>query len=306
MSGSTDLVRNVAITGHGSTGKTTLLEHLLFAGGAIAKPETIDSGKTVSDYQDEEIQRKISVHASLSHVSWKDRKINFLDTPGSSDFVGDVILAFRSCELALVLLDGRSGVQIETIKSWRSLDARGLPRAVFVSRLDEERSDYTRSLADVKEKFKASPVPLTIPMGQGSSFKGVIDVLARKAYLLPASHDQKESAADIPAEFHDEAEAARAALAEAAAEGDDALMEASRTRRSSGASRRAWRPTRSYRPSPARASRIPVRPPSWTSWRTSPPRPSCGPPSGPQGGIRRSSSPWILTSPSRPWSSRHR
>jgi elongation factor G len=225
MSGSTDLVRNVAITGHGSTGKTTLLEHLLFAGGAIAKPETIDSGKTVSDYQDEEIQRKISVHASLSHVSWKDRKINFLDTPGSSDFVGDVILAFRSCELALVLLDGRSGVQIETIKSWRSLDARGLPRAVFVSRLDEERSDYTRSLADVKEKFKASPVPLTIPMGQGSSFKGVIDVLARKAYLLPASHDQKESAADIPAEFHDEAEAARAALAEAAAEGDDALME---------------------------------------------------------------------------------
>jgi elongation factor G len=225
MSLSTDLVRNVAIAGHGSTGKTTLLEHILFTGDAIPRPETIDSGKTVSDYQDEEIQRKISIHATLSHISWREKKINFIDTPGSSDFVGEVILAFRSCELALVLLDGRSGVQIETIKSWRNLSAREKPRIIFVSRLDEERSDYGKSLDDVKDKFKVTPVAITIPMGDGTGFKGVIDVLSRKAYALPASHDQKETASEIPPEYKDRAEEARLALAEAAAEGDDALME---------------------------------------------------------------------------------
>jgi elongation factor G len=225
MSLSTDLVRNVAITGHGSTGKTTLLEHILFTGDAIPRPETIESGKTVSDYQDEEIQRKISIHATLSHISLHEKKINFIDTPGSSDFIGEVILAFRSCELAVVLLDGRSGVQIETIKSWRNLSTSEKPRVVFVSRLDEERSDYAKSLDDVKEKFKVSPVAITIPMGEGASFKGVIDVLSRKAYSLPASHDQKETASEIPAEFKEKADEARLALAEAAAEGDDALME---------------------------------------------------------------------------------
>jgi elongation factor G len=225
MSLSTDLVRNVAITGHGSTGKTTLLEHLLFSAGAIARPETIDSGKTVSDYQEEEIQRKISVHSTLSHATWLDKKINFFDTPGSSDFVGDVILAFRSCEMALVLLDGRAGVQIETIKNWRALDARGKPRCVFVNRMDEDRAGFDSAIADVKEKFKVVAVPLSIPMGSGPGFKGVIDVLSLKAYAMPATHEQKEQAMEIPAEFKEAVDAARGSLCEAAAEGDDALME---------------------------------------------------------------------------------
>src|SRR5512142_44421 len=135
MANSTDLIRNVAIAGHGGTGKTTLLEHLLFQGGAISKPETVDSGKTVSDYGEDEIARKISIHASLSHASVKGVKVNFLDTPGSSDFVGDVILAFRSCESALLLIDAKTGVQIETIKLWRNLEGRKKPRMVFASRL---------------------------------------------------------------------------------------------------------------------------------------------------------------------------
>jgi elongation factor G len=225
MGQGTDLIRNVAIAGHGSTGKTTLLEHLLFAGGAISKPETIESGKTVSDYQDEEIEHKISIHASLSHVSWRDRKINFIDTPGSSDFVGDVILAFRACESALLLVDGRSGIQIETIKLWRNLSATDKPHMIFVSRLDEDRSSYSRSLGDTKEKFKVNPVAISIPMGEGLGYKGVIDVLEQKAYLIPASHDQKEAASAIPAEFADAVLEARNALCEAAAEGDDELMD---------------------------------------------------------------------------------
>ncbi|MFH2113613.1 MAG: GTP-binding protein, partial [Spirochaetota bacterium] len=225
MAYTSDLIRNVALAGHGSTGKTTLVEHLLFSVGAISKPELLESGKTVSDYYDEEIERKISVHTALTHAEWDNKKINILDTPGSSDFVGDVILALRSSESTLVILDGRSGVQIETIKAWRSLDLRKKPRMVFVNKLDEERASYANSVADTHDKFKANTVPITIPMGDGAGFKGVIDVLNQKAYPVPASHDTKETAVAIPAEFKTAVDEARAALAEAAADGDDELME---------------------------------------------------------------------------------
>lgn len=225
MAFATDRIRNVAIAGHGSTGKTTLLEHILFQCGAITKPETIESGKTVSDYGEDEIARRISVHATLTHVSAGDTKINFIDTPGSSDFVGEVILAFRACETALLLVDGKSGVQIETIKLWRNLESHGKPRVVFVTRLDEDRASFTNSLEDIKAKFKVDAVPVTIPMGEGAALAGVVDVLQRKAYRKPASHDQKEVASEIPADMADAVAAARARIFEAAAEGDDELME---------------------------------------------------------------------------------
>jgi elongation factor G len=225
MAYSTDLIRNVAIAGHGGTGKTSLLEHLLFQGGAISKPETIESGKTVSDYGEDEIARKISVRASLAHLSYKDAKLNFIDTPGSSDFVGEVVLAFRSCESTLLLVDGRTGVQIETIKLWRSLEARAKPRMIFVSRLDEERSSFATALEDVKGKFKVAPVAITIPIGEAGGVQGVVDVLNQKAYMAPASHDQKETESPVPADMAAAVAEYRGKLFEAAAEGDDALME---------------------------------------------------------------------------------
>jgi elongation factor G len=225
MAYTTDLIRNLALAGHGSTGKTSLLEHLLFSAGSIQKPELVESGKTVSDYAEEEIERKISVHAALSHANFKDKKFNLLDTPGSSDFIGDVIMALRACESALVLVDARTGVQIETIKIWRNLDSREKPRMVFVNKLDEDRASFQGALDDVKEKLKQAPVAITIPMGEGAAFKGVIDVLHGKAYAVPASHDQKEVATAIPAEYADAVAQARAALSEAAADGDDELME---------------------------------------------------------------------------------
>ena len=225
MSFTTDLIKNVAIAGHGETGKTTLFERLLFAGGAIQKAETLESGKTVSDYTPEEIERKISIHAAMAHVDRNGKKINFLDTPGSSDFTGDVIPCFRAAEFVLLTVDGQTGVQIETVKLWRNLEGRNKPRGVFVTRMDTERADFEHVLADIKEKLKKDPVPVTIPMGNGAAYKGVIDVLAGKAWFMGGGDAVLEKEGAIPAEFESAAAAARERLMEVAAEGDDALME---------------------------------------------------------------------------------
>ena len=225
MSYTTEQIRNIAIIGHGSTGKTTLLEHILFQGGMISRPETVDSGKTVSDYSEDEIARKISVRSSLTHVNTDDCKINFIDAPGAGDFVGEAILAIRSTETALLVIDGKSGVQIETVKLWRILERQKRPRMIFVTRLDEDRANFSNTLADIKEKFRVTPVAVTIPMEEGTSFRGIIDVLNNKAYMRPSSHDQKEVASEVPAEYSESVESARALLSEAAAEGNDELME---------------------------------------------------------------------------------
>jgi elongation factor G len=150
MSYTTDLIKNVAIAGHGQTGKTTLFERLLFAGGVLPRAEAVESGKTASDSTPEEIERKISIHAALAHVEKNGKKINLFDTPGSPDFTGDVILSFRASEFALLAVDSRSGVQIETIKLWRNLEARQKPKGLFVTKLDDERADFEKALNDIK------------------------------------------------------------------------------------------------------------------------------------------------------------
>ena len=221
MGFSTDLVRTVAIAGHGQTGKTTLIEQLLLAAGLIQKAETVESGKTTSDFTPEEIDRKISIYSSLVHLPWKDKIISVWDTPGSSDFIGEVISAFRASELALMMVDAKSGVQIETIKLWRLLDRKNKPRIVFVNHLDDERADFSKCIQEIHNHFEVEVCPITIPIGSGSSFTGIIDVLHGKAYEISGT---KEKEMPIPGQFIEEYKRAREILAGAAAEGDEDLL----------------------------------------------------------------------------------
>ncbi len=221
MGFSTDLVRTVAVAGHGQTGKTTLIERMLLAGGMIQKAESVESGKTVSDHTPEEIERKISIYASLSHLPWNDKLINIWDTPGSSDFIGEVITAFRASELCVMLIDGKSGVQIETVKLWRNMDRRNKARLLFINHLDDERASHSRAILEVHNQFEVEVCPVTIPMGSGASLSGVIDVLRGKAY---EAIDGIERECAIPADYADEYKRAREILAGAAAEGDEELL----------------------------------------------------------------------------------
>jgi elongation factor G len=211
MGVSTEAIRNVAIVGHGATGKTSLVEHILAAAKVIERAETVETGKTVSDFLDEEIARRISIRTSVTHAMWKGSKINMLDAPGSSDFVGEVIAALRVTDSAVVAVAAEAGVQIETIKIWRRLDQLNLPRIVFVNKMDKEHADFDKVLADLRARFKVNFVPLTVPVGAAATFKSVIDVLS------PAAGADAEATAA--------AEEARLAVIEAAADGEEALME---------------------------------------------------------------------------------
>lgn len=221
MGFTTDKIRTIAVAGHGQSGKTSLVEHLLYVSGLIAKAESVDSGKTVTDYSQEEIDRKISIYSTLVNLQKDDKLINIWDTPGASDFIGEVIAAFRSSEAALIVLDGRSGVQIETIKYWRDLDRRNKPRLVFANKMDEARADFDNCIADVKKQFQVDVFPVSFPMGTGDNFKGVVDVLHGKAYKIEG---EKEIEMEIPAEYQDKYKDALEVLAGAAAEGDEELL----------------------------------------------------------------------------------
>ena len=219
---STDL-RNIAIAGHNGTGKTSLLEQILFQNGVISRAETIESGKTVSDYTEEENVRQISIHTAMANIIHEGKTLNFLDTPGTADFVGEVVCAFRACESALVTVDARDGAQIETIKLWKRLNDRNRPRAVFINKLDRDRADYFAAFANIKETLPATYVPITIPMGGGDNFTGVINLIEKKAYTFDPNG--KEKSGNIPAEYADLVDEYELQLIESAAKGADDLIE---------------------------------------------------------------------------------
>lgn len=212
-------IRNVVICGHGGTGKTSLVEQLMFRGGVIPKIESVESGRTVSDFHEDEIEHKFSIHASSMKLPWKGVKINILDTPGSSDFLGEVVSSFRTAETAVMVISASAGIQIETIKLWRRLDNRKKPRVVFINKMDQDRADFQKSLNDLKKAFKVTFIPLNLPLGEGVSHRGIVDILHMQS--IEAGGEEVE----IPSDMNEEIATWREELIEMAAEGDDELTE---------------------------------------------------------------------------------
>src|SRR5690349_15749761 len=212
-------VFNVALVSHGGAGKTSLVEAMLFKAGAITRLGSVEEGNTTSDFDPDEVKRGMSVSLAVAPAEWKTSKINLLDTPGYADFFGEVVEAVRVADAGVVVVDGVSGAQVGTEQVWRALDERSLPRLVVVNKLDRENSDFDRVLDQLRERYGKHVVPLTIPIGRESSLSGVVNLLARAAFVGDA-----REAADVPAEASDAVDMYREVLVEAICELDDDLI----------------------------------------------------------------------------------
>ncbi len=219
-----DKLRNVGIVAHGGAGKTSLTEALLFNAGATNRLGRVDDGSSITDFEPEEIKRKVTISAALAPCEWRDHKLNFVDTPGYADFVSEVKGTLRAVDAALVVLCAASGVEVETEKVWQYAADFEMPRIAFVNKMDRENADFYNSIDSMKEKFGSGVVPIQLPIGSESSFKGIIDLIKMKAVVPSNNQGTQYAESEIPADLAEKAEEFRMALLEAAAEGDDELL----------------------------------------------------------------------------------
>ena len=221
----TNDIRNVALIGHGNSGKTSLASGLLFTGGTINRLARVDEGATLTDFDDEEIQRKITISTALAPIEWGKKKINLLDTPGFNIFINDTKASLAAADAALVAVDGVAGVEVQTEKVWSFCEEFKLPRAVIVNKLDRERSSFERALESVQSFFGRTAIPIHLPIGSERDFKGIVDLVRMKAYTYALDGDGKGKEGEIPADLAGAAGTAHEALIEMVAEGNDALLE---------------------------------------------------------------------------------
>jgi elongation factor G len=217
-----DNIHNVVLLSHGGAGETTLAEAMLFNAGAINRLGKVDDGSSSSDYDPDEIKRKISINLSLLPCEWRESKINVIDAPGYNDFVGEVKAGMRVSEGAVIVVCGASGVEVGTELVWGYCEEAGLPRLVFVNRMDRENADFPRVVEEIKTKLGARCVPLQLAIGAHTSFEGVVDLLSMKAYTGSGAQ-AKET--EIPEALKAQADSLREKLVEAIAEVDDSLIE---------------------------------------------------------------------------------
>jgi len=217
-------IRNVAVVGHRGTGKTSLVEALLFQAGATNRLGTVESGSTVSDWDEDEQRRQMSLSASICHLEWQERKINLIDTPGDAGFQGDAIAALRVVEGALFVVSAVMGVEVQTSRHWARADEGDLSRVAFVNMLDRERADFFRVLDAMREQLSDKCVAVHIPIGAEHELTGIVDLLHMQAYMDPGG--QRESGPDdIPAELQAQVDEYREKLLDAVVETDEGLME---------------------------------------------------------------------------------
>ncbi|MGE5507668.1 MAG: elongation factor G [Chitinophagales bacterium] len=214
----TDRIRNVALVSHGGAGKTSLVEAALFRSGGTTRQGRIEEGTTVTDHDPEEVKRQISISTAIAPVEWNDHKVNFIDTPGYFDFVGEVASGLRVADAALVLVEAVSGLQVGTEKAmtW----AAQVPKMVFVSKMDRENANFTRVLGQLRERFGSRVVAAQLPIGSFDTFKGIVDLVKMKAYYTEGKNVKE---AEVPANLLDEAQTLRDQLVEEVAATDDEL-----------------------------------------------------------------------------------
>ena len=219
----TEFIRNVALVSHGGAGKTMLAEAFLHVTGATTRLGKVEDGTTISDYDDEEHKRKISIYTSVIPVEHKNYKINFLDAPGYTDFVGEMVSALSVADGAIILVDAVAGIEVGTELAWRYCEQFNLPRFFVINKMDRENADYQKTYDAIKEFVEAHGkrvVQVHIPIGEKQNFKGVVDVIGMKSYI-----GDGKTIAEIPADLKEAAEKAHFAMVEDAAEGEDQLME---------------------------------------------------------------------------------
>ena len=217
-------IRNVAVVGHRGTGKTSLVEAMLFQAGATNRLGSVEASTTVSDWDEDEHRRQMSLAASVCHLEWQDRKINLLDTPGDPGFQADTLASLRVVEGALVAVNGVNGVEVQTTRLWERCDNLGLCRVVFVTMLDRERADFFAALEQLRSQLSERCVAVQIPIGHEHELKGIVDLFHMRAYLDPAGEREGKPTA-IPEEIAAQAEEYRVKLVDSVVETDEALME---------------------------------------------------------------------------------
>lgn len=218
---SPDKIRNVGIVAHGGAGKTSLTEAMLFNAGLTNRLGKVDDGTTVTDYLPEEIKRKVTITSTLAPMEWNNTKINFVDTPGYADFIGEVKGTIRAVDNLLMVVCGVSGVEVQTEVIWDFANEKNMPRLVFINKLDRENSNFTKVVDELKDSFGTGIVPVQIPIGSEANFSGIVDLLELKAYEY---NNGKPKEIPIPAELEDKVQEYRDGLMESAAEGDDELL----------------------------------------------------------------------------------
>ncbi len=218
-------IRNVAVVGHGGSGKTQLVSALLLDAGMVNRLGKVDEGNTVTDYDEEEISRKHTLSASLAFAEWNKTKINLIDTPGFGNFFADARAALHVADGAVIVVDGVSGVEVQTEKAWSACEELSLPRLVAVNRLDRDRASLDRVLESLRQTLGRAIVPIQLPMGEEKNFAGVVDLVSMKGYTFAGDASGKMTEAAVPAAMTDAVNAAREALIEMVAEADESLME---------------------------------------------------------------------------------
>jgi elongation factor G len=218
-------IRNVAVVGHGGCGKTSLVSALLFDAGAVNRIGRVDEGSTVTDFDPDEIERRISLLAALAFAEWKKAKINLIDAPGYANFLSEARSALRVAEAALVVVDAVAAVEVQTQKVWGYAEEGGLARLLVVNRMDRDNASFERALEAIQRSFGRSAVPVAVPIGEGKAFKGVVDLVSEKAHLYADDASGKFQTGEIPAAQLETAKAWREKLVEMVAESNEELME---------------------------------------------------------------------------------